>query len=114
MVDCIFCKIVAGEIPSETVYEDEKVVAFKDIYPMAPVHILIVSRLHIASLQEIADAHTGIVGHMARVAGKLAKQNDITDRGYRIVINTGTEGGQVVKHLHMHLLGGKMLNPQLG
>jgi len=114
MVDCIFCKIIAGEIPSETVYEDEKVVAFKDIHPMAPIHLLIVSRQHIASLQEIADAHTGIIGHMSRVANKLANQNSIGDRGYRVVINTGAEGGQVVKHLHMHLLGGKMLNPQLG
>ncbi len=114
MSDCIFCRIIAGEIPSDTVYEDEKVIAFRDINPMAPVHILIIPKQHIASLQEIAETHTGIIGHMTRVAHKLAIKTDIADTGYRLVINNGPMSGQMVQHLHMHLLGGKMMDGQLG
>jgi len=114
MSDCIFCKIIAGQIPSETVYKDEQVIAFKDIEPQAPVHLLIVPREHIATLQDIADAKGGIIEHMAVVANKLAQQTGVKDKGYRVIINTGAEGGQVVKHLHMHLLGGKMLGGRLG
>ncbi len=114
MSDCIFCKIIAGQIPSEILYQDEWVVAFKDIQPQAPVHLLIVPREHIATLQGIADAKGGIIGQMTVVANKLAAQTGIAAKGYRVVINTGAEGGQVVKHLHMHLLGGKMLDGKLG
>jgi len=114
MTDCIFCKIIAGQIPSDLVYKDAQVVAFKDIQPLAPVHLLIVPRAHIAALPEIPDTDSGIIGHMAMVANKLAAQTGIAAAGYRVVINTGKEGGQVVKHLHLHLLGGKMLDGKLG
>ena len=114
MADCIFCKIIAGQIPSDTVYKDDRVVAFKDINPMAPVHLLIIPRQHIASLQDIAGANISIITHMAQVGNKLAEQTGVAKSGYRLVVNTGDEGGQVVKHLHMHLLGGRMLDGKLG
>jgi histidine triad (HIT) family protein len=106
-MDCIFCKIVSGEIPSQKVYEDDKVVAFKDISPVAPVHILIIPREHIASAMELNDNSANIVGHIFLVAKKIAKNLGIDSTGFRIVNNCGKDGGQTVNHLHFHLIGGR-------
>ena len=113
-MDCIFCKIVAGQIPSDVVYTDDKVIAFRDIYPMAPVHLLIIPREHIASLNDINEHQILLIGHMVLVAKQLAKQQGIATKGYRVVINCGPQGGQEVQHLHMHLLGGRELSGGLG
>ncbi len=113
-MDCIFCKIIAGQIPSDVVYTDDKVIAFRDINPMAPVHILIIPREHIPSLNDVTEQQITLVGHMVQVARQLAKQQGVATKGYRIVINTGPQGGQVVQHLHMHLLGGRELTGGLG
>ena len=107
--DCIFCKIVAGDIPSKNVYQDDEVIAFRDINPVAPTHVLIIPRRHIASLAELPDSETPIIGHMARVANQLAREEGIAESGYRLVVSSGEEGGQVIPHLHMHLLGGRPL-----
>jgi histidine triad (HIT) family protein len=113
-MDCIFCKIVAGQIPSDVVFTDDRVIAFRDISPMAPVHLLIIPREHIASLNDITEQQTVLIGHMAQVAKQLAKQQGIATKGYRVVINCGPQGGQVMQHLHMHLLGGRELSGGLG
>ena len=113
-MNCVFCKIIGGQIPSDVVFKDDKVIAFRDINPMAPVHLLIIPREHIASLNDITEQQTALVGHMVQVAKQLAKQQEIATRGYRVVINCGPQGGQVVQHLHMHLLGGRELSGGLG
>lgn len=113
-MDCIFCKIIAGQIPSDVIYTDDKVIAFRDINPMAPVHLLIIPREHIPSLNDVTEQQITLVGHMVQVAKQLAKQQGIGIKGYRVVINTGSQGGQVVQHLHMHLLGGRELTGGLG
>ncbi len=111
-MDCIFCQIVAGNIPSETFYQDEQVIAFRDINPQAPVHILIIPKNHIAALTQLADSI--LIAHMVDVANQLARDKGIFESGYRLVINCGQEGGQLVPHLHMHLLGGRSLSGSLG
>ena len=108
-VDCVFCKIVAGEIPGEILYQDEDVIAFCDINPVAPTHLLIVSKKHIPSLLDMTDADAPLIGHMTRVANQLAREHGVAESGYRLVINCGEQGGQVVPHLHMHLIGGRAL-----
>ena len=108
-MDCIFCKIVAGEIPSDILYQDEEVIAFRDINPIAPTHLLIVSKKHIPSLLHLTNAEALLIGHMVKVANRLAREHGVAESGYRLVINCGKEGGQLVPHLHMHLLGGRML-----
>ena len=108
-MDCLFCKIIAGEIPSQKVYEDELVYAFRDISPTAPVHVLIVPKEHIASANELTEENASIVGHIFAVAAKIAKDEGIAEGGYRIVNNCGEDGGQTVKHLHFHMLGGRSL-----
>ena len=108
-MDCIFCKIVAGEIPSDILYQDEEVIAFRDINPIAPTHLLIVSKKHIPSLLHLTDAEAPLVGHMVKVANRLAREHGVAESGYRLAINCGKEGGQLVPHLHMHLLGGRIL-----
>jgi len=113
-MSCIFCQIVKGEIPAQIVYKDEDLVAFKDINPQSPVHILIIPRRHIANLTELDEADTELAGKMILLAGRLAREMDIAESGYRLVINSGREGGQVVNHLHLHLLGGRQLGGQLG
>ena len=105
-MDCIFCKIVSGEIPSTKVYEDDTVVAFNDLSPQAPVHVLIIPKEHIASCDEVTDENCAVVGHIFAVAAKIAKEKGLTI-GYRVVINCGEEGGQTVHHLHFHLMGGR-------
>ncbi len=107
MADCIFCKIVAREIPGEIVYEDDETLAFKDINPQAPVHILVITKKHLASLAEVGEADKGLLGHINLVISRLAREKGISEKGYRVVVNTGAEGGQTVPHLHFHLLGGR-------
>ncbi len=106
MENCIFCRIIAGEIPSGKVYEDDTIFAFKDIQPQAPIHILIIPKLHCSS---VLDAEPVTVAHMISVANGLAKDMGLDDKGFRLVINTGKDGGQSVGHLHLHLLGGRSL-----
>ncbi|MBI2980248.1 MAG: histidine triad nucleotide-binding protein [Chloroflexi bacterium] len=113
-MDCIFCQIVDGKIPSNIVYRDEKVIAFPDINPLAPTHLLIIPRKHIPSLDQLSEAESPLIGHMVNVANQLAKREGISTRGYRVVINCGKEGGQGVYHLHLHLLGGRQLSNALG
>ena len=108
-MDCVFCKIVAGEMPTDILYQDEEVIAFHDINPIAPTHLLIVSKKHIPSLLHLTDAEVPLIGHMTKVANQLAKEHGVAESGYRLVINCGKEGGQLVPHLHMHLLGGRLL-----
>ena len=108
MSDCLFCKIVEGKIPSDRVYEDSQVVVFRDIYPKAPVHLLLVPRVHFASLNELTPEHDSLMAHMLRLLPDLAKQQGL-DTGFRTIINTGPGGGQEVPHLHIHLLGGGRL-----
>ena len=105
MSDCIFCKIVAGDIPSKKVYEDEEVIAFHDIRPIAPVHFMLVPKLHVASLGECGDAQRDLLGRMLLLAPQLAKAQGL-DNGFRTMINTGPGGGQEVFHLHIHVFGG--------
>ena len=109
-MDCIFCQIVAGKIPGDILYQDEEVIAFPDINPAAPTHVLIVTRKHIPSLTQLTDEETPLIGHMVKVANQLAQEQGIAESGYRVVINCGRDGGQVVPHLHMHLLGGRRLS----
>lgn len=106
MDDCLFCKIIKGEIPSAKVYEDDKVLAFKDIEPQAPVHVLIIPKEHIKSAAQITEENCAIVGYIFSVAAKIAKEAGLED-GYRIVNNCGDSAGQTVKHLHFHLMGGR-------
>lgn len=108
-MDCVFCKIAAGEIPTEILYQDEEVFAFRDIKRITPVHLLIVSRKHIPSLSHLADDETRLVGQMTKVANQLAREQGIAESGYRLTINSGANAGQLVPHLHMHLMGGRML-----
>ncbi len=105
-MDCLFCKIIAGEIPSTKVYEDETVLAFRDIEPQAPTHILIIPKEHIKSAAEITDENSAVVSHIFEVAAKIAKEEGLED-GFRIVNNCGDSAGQTVKHLHFHLMGGR-------
>ena len=107
--NCIFCKIVAKQIPSRMVYEDDQVYAFHDINPWAPVHFLLIPKAHIPSLAQVTPAHAGMMGHMMALIPRLALQegcNPYPDGGYRVVTNTGAEGAQEVHHLHFHVMGG--------
>ncbi len=113
-MDCIFCQIVEGKIPSDTVYQDEEIIAFRDINPKAPVHIVIIPRKHIPSLDQLKESDSALVGRMVAVANKLAEDEGVADKGYRVVINCGKEGGQLVPHLHLHLVGGRQLSDQVG
>lgn len=105
-MDCLFCKIVNGDIPCGKVYEDEKVLAFRDIEPQAPTHILIIPKEHIKSAAEITSENSAVIAHIFEVAAKIAKDEGLDD-GYRIVNNCGDNAGQTVKHLHFHLMGGR-------
>ncbi len=113
--DCIFCKIIRGEVPSQKVYEDDKVYAFRDINPVAPVHILIIPKKHIVGIQTLEEEDECLVGHMFTVAKKIAQQEGIApdkdlNRGYRLVFNVGKDAGQTVFHLHLHLIGGRQMS----
>ncbi|UCG55543.1 MAG: histidine triad nucleotide-binding protein [Dehalococcoidia bacterium] len=113
-MDCIFCHIGSGKIPSEVVYQDEKVLAFRDINPQTPVHILVIPKEHFTSLVDITSQEALLIGHMVSVANQMARDEGISDIGYRLVINCGKQGGQLVPHLHLHVLGGRQLSGQLG
>ncbi len=113
-MDCIFCQIVAGKIPAEVLYQDEEIIAFRDINPQAPIHLVIIPKRHIPSLVHLSEADLPLIGHMVKIANQLAKEEGVSDSGYRLVINCGEEGGQLVPHLHMHLLGGHKLSDKLG
>ncbi|QUX27956.1 histidine triad nucleotide-binding protein [Nocardiopsis akebiae] len=108
--DCLFCKIVKGEVPAEIVRESERAVAFRDINPQAPTHVLVIPREHYANAVEAAAADTGLLDEIVRVAHEVAADEDVADQGYRLVFNTGSGAGQTVFHLHGHLLGGRGLN----
>ncbi len=108
MENCLFCRIVAGEIPSTKVYEDEKILAFRDIAPQAPVHILVIPKAHIDSVNGITGENSDVVSHIFEVIPQIAKAEGLAG-GYRIVSNCGSDAGQTVPHLHFHILGGKML-----
>ena len=112
-MDCIFCQIVAGKVPSEILYQDEQMVAFRDINPLAPTHVLVIPKRHIPSLTHLTDAEAPLIGNMVKVANQLAKEEGVAESGYRLVISSGEQGGQVVPHLHMHLLGGRRLSDKL-
>jgi histidine triad (HIT) family protein len=107
MADCLFCKMVTGEIKPDVVYEDEHVLAFRDINPQAPVHLLIIPKAHVATMNELDDSLWA--GRLLQTAVKLAKQQGLADEGYRTVINCNSKGGQEVYHLHLHLLGGRQM-----
>jgi histidine triad (HIT) family protein len=109
MTDCIFCKVVEGTVPSNIIYQDDTVIAFDDLYPKAPHHKLIIPRKHIATLNDITPEETKLVGHMLYTAQQLAKQLGIAEEGYRVVMNCNAGGGQLVYHIHLHLLGGRSL-----
>ena len=107
--DCIFCKIIAKEIPSTVVYEDDEILAFKDINPVTPVHILIIPKKHIPTITDISEEDTALIGRIHLAAGKIGRDAGIFDQGFRLVNNCRSYGGQVVYHLHFHLLGGQKL-----
>ena len=113
-MDCVFCRIVAGEIPADIVYQDKALLAFRDINPQAPTHILIVPKSHIASLADITAKHQALMGRIILLARDLAEKEGISDRGYRLSVSTGADGGQLVPHVHFHLLGGRKLSDMLG
>jgi histidine triad (HIT) family protein len=114
MEDCIFCKIVRGEIPSDKLYEDEHHVVFKDINPQAPVHFLLIPKKHIKSVAEMTDEDVLQIGQMVNICTRIAVAAGISTRGFRLVTNSGEEGGQVVPHLHFHILGGRQLSGEMG
>lgn len=109
MTDCLFCKIVAGDIPAHIIYQDDQVIAFDDIHPRAPQHKLIIPRKHIATLNDLLPEDAGVAGHLLFTAQQLAKELGIADAGYRVVMNCNAEAGQLVYHIHLHLLGGRSL-----
>jgi histidine triad (HIT) family protein len=113
-MDCIFCNIVAGKIPSDIIYQDEEVIAFRDINPQSPVHLLVIPRKHFTSLTDLTEEEKPLMGHMITIANRLAKDEGIAETGYRLVINCGRQGGQLVPHLHLHVMGGRQLSGQLG
>jgi histidine triad (HIT) family protein len=108
--DCLFCRIVRGEIPSTKVYEDATILAFRDIEPAAPVHVLIVPKRHVDSLATLTDNDSELAGSLMLAAAEIARHEGIAESGYRVIVNAGKEGGQSVDHLHLHLLGGRQLS----
>ena len=112
--ECIFCRIVAGEVPSDIVYQDEDFLAFRDISPQAPTHLLIIPKIHITSSAELIEGQQELVGRLIMIARNLAEKEEIAKRGYRLVMNCGPDGGQAVPHLHLHLIGGMRLDDRLG
>ena len=112
--ECIFCRIVAGEVPSDIVYQDEDFLAFRDVLPKAPTHVLIIPKIHITSVAELTERQQKLAGRLILIAKKLAEKEGIAKKGYRLVINCGPDGGQVVPHLHLHLIGGRKLDARLG
>jgi histidine triad (HIT) family protein len=110
MSDCLFCKIVAKKIPAKIIHEDADAVAFEDINPQAPVHVLVIPRKHIQTSLEIAEEDEALIGHLFRVAAKIAREKGIDKRGFRLVVNTNSDAGQEVYHIHLHLIGGRRMH----
>jgi histidine triad (HIT) family protein len=106
MADCLFCRIASGELPSPRVWEDEHLIAIRDIQPAAPTHLLVIPREHVESVEHLEDAHRELAGRLLLAARDIARQQGLAEGGYRLVINTGPDGGQTVPHLHLHVLGG--------
>ena len=113
MEDCIFCKIIKGEIPSDKVYEDDEILAFKDIQPAAPIHILVIPKKHITNLMEISETDSELMGKIVVAMQKVAKQLGVDEKGFRIISNCGPDSGQEVMHLHFHLLAGRTMGPKI-
>ncbi len=113
MENCLFCKIVRGEIPSTKVYEDDKVYAFRDIAPQAPVHILVIPKKHMANILECADLEDGTLIALTEAVARIARQEGISETGFRVITNCGRDGAQSVEHFHLHLLGGRQLSEQM-
>ena len=111
--DCIFCKIIKGEIPSSKVYEDEEILAFNDIDPAAPIHVLVIPKKHITSLAEMKDGEEKIISKIYKVINRIAEKQGFKENGYRVIVNCGKDGGQEVGHLHFHLLAGKQLGEKI-
>jgi histidine triad (HIT) family protein len=109
MTDCLFCKLVAGQIPAAIVYEDERLIAFKDINPQASTHVLVIPRRHIATLNDLGPDDDGLVGELVRRAAAIAREQGHAERGYRVLFNCNADAGQTVFHIHLHLLGGRKL-----
>ncbi|HZK43835.1 MAG TPA: histidine triad nucleotide-binding protein [Syntrophomonadaceae bacterium] len=109
MDNCLFCKIASKELPAEIVWEDEQLIGFKDINPVAPIHVLLIPKKHITSLNEVLDDDIQLMGHIQIVARKLAQELNIAEEGYRLINNCGELGGQTVSHIHYHLIGGRQL-----
>ena len=113
MKNCVFCKIINREIPSEIVYEDEKVIAFKDVNPAAPIHILVVPKKHIETLLDVSEEDSSLIAHIYQVINKIAKDNEFADKGFRVIANCGRDSGQEVMHIHFHVLAGKKLGDKI-
>ena len=113
MEDCVFCKIIRKEIPSKIVFEDEDIIAFEDIHPVAPVHILVIPKEHIESMLNIEEKHKPMIGKIHLVIAKIAAEKSIDETGFRVICNCGEDGGQVVSHIHFHLIGGKKLGSKI-
>ena len=113
MDDCVFCKIIKGEIPSEKVYEDDEIIAFKDINPAAPIHILVIPKKHIATLLDVKEEDSYLISKIFVAINKIAKQIGIEESGFRIIANCGKDSGQEVMHIHFHLLAGKTMGPKI-
>jgi histidine triad (HIT) family protein len=107
MADCLFCKIAQGKIPARIVHQDEDTVAFEDINPQAPLHVLVIPRVHVPTMNDLAPAHDGLVGKLFRVAAKLARERGVAESGWRAVVNANADAGQTVFHVHLHVLGGR-------
>ena len=111
--NCIFCKIIKGEIPSSKVYEDEEILAFNDINPAAPIHVLVIPKKHITSLAEMEEGDEAIIGNIYKVINQIAEEKGVKEKGYRVIVNCGKDGGQEVGHLHFHLLAGTQLGEKI-
>ena len=107
---CLFCKIISGEIPATIVYRDEQVTAIRDLHPVAPTHVLILANKHIVSVNDAIEAEEPLFGHLFTVARKIAEIDGVTESGFRVVVNSGADGGQTVPHLHMHVIGGQQMH----
>lgn len=113
MEDCLFCKIINREIPSDIVYEDDEIIAFRDINPAAPIHILVIPKRHISALTQLSEEDELLIGKIYSVINKVTEKEKIKDKGFRVIVNCGEDGGQQVGHLHFHLLGGRKLGPKI-
>jgi histidine triad (HIT) family protein len=113
-MECVFCRIIAGEVPADIVYQDKDFVTFRDIHPQAPTHILIIPKSHIPSMVELTDKQQALMGRLILLAKELAEKEGISEKGYRLSVSSGADGGQLVPHLHFHLLGGRKLDDRLG